>query len=74
MSRRDEQIRERRLKRLAESELRVHERLLSVRDEIDALGRQIDRVTVPRRRSRRNALGTLGLLSGGFQMIRGDRS
>lgn len=72
MSKRDERIRERRLQRLVESETLVHQRLSSMRDDLDALGQVIDRVTAaPRRRSRRS-LDALGILPG-LSLIRGDR-
>ncbi len=66
MNKRDEQKRERNLKRLAEAEGRIHTRLSHMRDEIDVIARQIDAVTVPRRK--RRGLDALNLLpfSGGL--------
>ena len=52
---------ERKLQRLAESESRIHARLLDVRDEIDVIAREIDKVIVPRR-VRRGGLGVINNL------------
>jgi len=41
--------RERKLDALAKGETAIHERLLSIRGELDLIGRAIDRLTLPRR-------------------------
>lgn len=60
MLKRDDKARERRLEALAAGETNVHERLLQMRNELDAIVQAIDRLTLPRRpRMHADSLGLL---------------
>ncbi len=49
MTKRQDQARERRVTALAQSETNIHERLVSLRGDIDAIATVLDRITLPRR-------------------------
>ena len=48
MTKRDDKARERRLDAMAKSEANIHERLISMRSELDVIARLIDRATLAR--------------------------
>lgn len=58
MTKRDEQARERNLQRLARGESFIHERLITLHDEVGLLGRYLDRLVLPRSQRRRSARKT----------------
>jgi hypothetical protein len=48
-TKREDEKRAREVRALAASEASIHERLLSIRGELDLISHAIDRITVPRR-------------------------
>lgn len=61
MSKRDLEVRERRVAALARSETNICERLLALRSEIDLLAHTLDRALVPPRRPRMRASASVEL-------------